>query len=92
MFLESPHAHDIELVEYLIDDPTFYDPRGYSDDPDDNFQEVIQSYGDVPIDVKVHFGTIVQVQRVQLYELLQNGHAGHTKATILDALERIKAN
>ncbi len=87
--LKSPHADDIELVEYLIDDPTFYDPRGFSDEAADDFHEVIQSYGDVPIDVKVHFGTIVRVQRVWLSQLLLNGHNDHTKPAIKDALDRI---
>jgi hypothetical protein len=92
VYLESPNADRIDLVEYIIGDRTFHVPKGFSEDPSDHFHEVIRTYGDVPIDVKVYMGIFVRVQQVWLSELLQNGHAGDTNPAVLDAIARIKAN
>ena len=92
VYLKSSHAKQIDLVEYVIDDPTFYDPLGLAYESKDDFHEVIRTYGDVPIDVKVYMGSFVRVQRVWLSELLQNGYADGMTESIRDALQRIKAN
>lgn len=92
VYLKTPNADKIQLVEYVIDDPTFYDPLGITTDAKDDFHHVIRTYGDVPIDVKVYMGSFVRVQRVWVSELLQNGHADDLTPAISDAIARIKTN
>ncbi len=92
LYLESPIKNEIDLVEYDMNHWSFNDPVGYSDDPESNFHEVVSSYGDVEVIVKVHTAGRVFVQRARLSDLLMSGHGDHTKDSILDALTRIKAN
>ena len=92
LFLTSPRADKIDEVKYVMDDPTYYDPVGYSDDSDNDFREVIQSYGEVPVVVKVKIGDRVYEQRAWLSNMLENGHAGNLTPAIAEAIRHIKAN
>jgi hypothetical protein len=90
--LESPRADEIDSVSYFMDDETYVDPNGYSEDADNDFREVIESYGQVLIEVTVNLGGRDYKQRVWLSQMLQNGYGGETNAAILDAIERIRKN
>jgi hypothetical protein len=92
VYLRSPRAEEIYEVKYVMDDPTYYDPVGYSDDASNDFHEVIQSYGEVPVVVKVQIGTRVYEQRAWLSQMLTNGHGAETTTVIRDAIDRIKKN
>ncbi len=92
VYLESPLADDIDGVEYLLIDNTSVDPRGYSADADNNFHEVIETYGDIPVEVTADIDSREYKQRAWLSNMLENGHSGETNPAILDAIRRIKAN
>ncbi len=108
LYLRSPRASEIDGVEYYMNDPTYWDPEGYSEDEANDFHEVIESYGDVPIDVTVRIIGREYKQRAWLAAMLVNGYLGEmgpavTKSAtdvtktapanlILDAIARIKAN
>jgi hypothetical protein len=91
VFLETPRASAIKGVTYFMDDPSFVDPEGFSDDADNQFQEEITSYGDVEIVVTVEMADGHQyVQRAWLSNMLENGHADDMTPPVRAALERIK--
>ncbi|MCI0699887.1 MAG: hypothetical protein L0241_02215 [Planctomycetia bacterium] len=92
VYLRSPRADEIYEVKYVMDDPTYYDPVGYSADATNDFHEVIQSYGEVPVVVTVQIGGRVYEQRAWLSQMLTNGHGAGTTPVIRDAIERIKKN
>lgn len=92
VYLHSPRADEIEEVKYVMDDPTYYDPVGYSDDTVNDFHEVIQSYGEVPIIVKVQLGSRVYEQRTWLSQMLLNGHAKDMTPAVREAIDLIKKN
>lgn len=89
--LDSPKAEDIDSVTYFIDDPTFRDdPVAASDDPRNNFEAVIFSYGEVTVEATVLIGPHAYKQRVRLSDLLEAGHRGDSTPEIRDAIQRIK--
>jgi hypothetical protein len=92
VYLHSPRANEIDEVKYIMDDPTYYDPVGYSTDKANDFREEIQSYGQVPVVVKVQIGNQVYEQRVWLSQMLENGHLKDTNPGIQSAIQRIKVN
>jgi hypothetical protein len=92
VFLETPRAKEIKGVSYFLDDPSYIDPEGYSDDKDNEFREEITSYGDVEIEVTVEMPPQKLRQRAWLSNMLENGHATDMRRAVRAALERIKAN
>src|SRR5262245_146581 len=92
VFLDSPRAPQIKKVEYLLDDPTFEDDKGWSTDRDNQFREEISTYGDVEIEVTVTIDGHKYKQRAWLSHMLENGHATTMTPTIRSALESIRAN
>ncbi len=92
VFLETPRAREIKGVTYYMDDPSFTDPEGYSDDADNQFREEITSYGDVEIVVTVEMGRQEYQQRAWLSNMLENGHADDMTTAVRAALERIRVN
>lgn len=92
VFLVTPRAKEIKAVTFYMDDPSFGDPKGYSDDADNQFREEIASYGDVEIDVTVKMREHGYKQRAWLSNMLENGHAEDMNRAIRAALERIKVS
>jgi hypothetical protein len=99
VFLTTKRTKEIKCVHYYMDDPSYIDPNGYSDDADNEFREEISSYGDVEILVTVEMGSKEKYeQRAWLSKMLENGHAsdvdmGTPKSrAIRAALQRIRAN
>jgi hypothetical protein len=92
VFLESKQAKDIKGVTYYLDDPSYVDPQGYSNDADNQFREEIASYGDVEILVTVEIGSHRYEQRAWLSNMLENGHTDDMTPPIRAALQRIKVN
>jgi hypothetical protein len=94
--LETPRASEIKGVSYYMNDPSYVDPEGYSEDADNDFQEEIQSYGDVEILVTVEMtdqkSDHEYEQRAWLSNMLENGHADDMTPAIRAAIRRIKAN
>jgi hypothetical protein len=92
VFLDTPRASEIQGVSYYLDDPSFVDPEGYSDDADNQFREEITSYGDVEIVVTVEMDGHNYVQRAWLSNMLENGHADDMTPPVRAALQHIKVN
>ena len=92
VFLHSPRAKDIFDVRYIVDDPTYDDPVGFSGDRANDFPEFVQSYGELPVIVKVQIGPRVYEQRTWLSQMLENGHAKDATPAIQAALQQIKLN
>ncbi len=92
MFLETPRGREIRGVPYYLDDPSYVDPKGYSDDADNQFLEEITSYGNVEIVVTVEMDGHEYKQRAWLSHMLENGHADDMTAPIRAAVQRIKVN
>jgi hypothetical protein len=91
--LASPRAKEIKGVGYYMDDPSYVDPAGYSDDADNEFREEITSYGDVEIVVTVDMSNQKKyVQRAWLSNMLENGHADDMTPQIRAAIQRIQVN
>ena len=91
-FLDSPRASQIDRVEYFLDDPSYEDPKGYSNDRSNQFRKEITSYGDVEVLVTVYLDGLNYQQRAWLSNMLENGHADDMTAPIWAALERIRVN
>jgi hypothetical protein len=101
IFLSSARTDDIKEVKYFMNDATYLDPNGYSNDGGNEFREQITSYGDVEIVV-----TVVKTdgkkyeQRAWLSNMLENGHATDLDVdaetpksrAIRAALQRIRTN
>lgn len=93
VFLATPRTKEIRGVEYYMDDDSYVDPEGYSDDADNEFREEITSYGDVDIVVTVEMSNHKKYeQRAWLSNMLENGHADDMTLPIRAALQRIKVN
>ena len=90
-YLHSPRASEIYEVQYVMKDPTFYDPVGFSAEATDDFHEVVESYGEVPVEVRVLLGGSVYTQQTRLSAMLENGHAQDMTPAIEDAIQRIKS-
>src|SRR5713101_8036400 len=71
VFLETQRAKEIKGVRYYLDDPSYVDPEGYSDDADNQFREEITSYGDVEIVVTVEMDGHEYKQRAWLSNMLE---------------------
>jgi len=92
VYLATPRASEIKRVSYYLDDPSYVDPQGYSDDIDNEFREEIASYGDVEIVVTVEMPKHKYEQRAWLSNMLENGHANDMTKAVRSAIERIKVN
>jgi hypothetical protein len=93
VFLVTPRSQEIKGVKYYMDDESYLDPEGYSDDADNEFREEITSYGDVEIVVTVEMaGRKKYEQRAWLSNMLENGHADDMTPAIRAAIQRIKVN
>lgn len=87
--LYSPSAREIDSVIYRLDD-TYADPIAASNDRDNDFTEVISSYGDFEIDFSVQMGRHEYKQRAWLSSLLEEGHEGEDSPSIRDAIKYIQ--
>jgi hypothetical protein len=92
VFLVTPRAKEIKGVRYYMDDPTYVEPEGYSDEAENEFREEITSYGDVEIVVTVEMPNHNYKQRAWLSNMLENGHADDMTPAIRTAIQRIKVN
>ena len=93
VFLATPRTKEIKRVKYYMDDDSYVDPDGYSDDADNEFREEITSYGDVEIVVTVEMSNHKKYeQRAWLSNMLENGHADEMTPAIRAAIQRIKVN
>ncbi len=92
VYLKTTRAQEIKAVHYYMDDPSYIDPEGYSDQADNEFREEITSYGDVEIVVTVEMSKHKYEQRAWLSNMLENGHADDTTLAIQNAIDRIKVN
>jgi hypothetical protein len=92
LYLDSPFHDRISRVLYYINDPTFEDKEGWSEDRDNCFVVEIQTYGDVPIEVTVIIEGRKILQEAWLSQMLINGHSGDMNPGIKSAIERIKLN
>lgn len=89
--LHSPRAADIREVQYIMDDPSYDDPKGRSTDRANDFREEVWSYGDVPVIIRVKIGENTYEQRAWLSQMLENGYPAGAPA-IQAAIQRIKVN
>lgn len=92
VFLVTPRAKEIQGVSYFMDDDSYVDPYGYSDNATNEFREEIKSYGDVEIVVTVEMDGRKYEQRAWLSNMLENGHADNMNPAIRAALQRMKVN
>jgi hypothetical protein len=93
VFLATPRTKEIKGVKYYMDDDSYVDPEGYSDDASNEFREEITSYGDVEIVVTVEMSNHKKYeQRAWLSNMLENGHADDMTPAIRAAIQRIKVN
>jgi hypothetical protein len=92
LFLESPRSKEIKRVRYLLDDPSFIDPKRSSRDADNQFRETISSYGNLEILVTVEMAAGKYEQPAWLSHMLENGHADDMTDAIDMALQRITVN
>lgn len=89
--LNTPDRERIRWVEYRLHS-SFHHRVRFSDEPENDFADVIQTYGDFTVRVIVNIDERKFEEKMKLSALLRAGHAGDTTPEIEAAINRIESN